>query len=303
MPAALRGERRAPVRPSARTSPQGAKLRVSRPVSSGPSKLRVASGAGLSLRLGLTAGALFLVLSAAVALATGGRGKALVGGVTQAFHSRFASLGFRVGSVHLQGASPAAQDEILQAAGIRLGAPIFDVDLAAVRGRVEKVGWVDHAKVIRLLPATLVIAVEQRPLMALWQHDGRFVVITADGAAVSRVDARVAARLPRVVGEGANAAAHPLISLIEAWPALGARLSAMVRVDDRRGDLRLKDGGTILLPAGDEAGGLKRLERLDQTTKILQLGFARIDLRDPGMLVVRPKAAAAATPVVARTGT
>jgi cell division protein FtsQ len=67
----------------------------------------------------------------------------------------------------------------------------------------------------------------------------------------------------------------------------------MVRVDDRRWDLRLKDGGVIMLPPEDEGAALKRLDDLDRTAKILDLGLARIDLRDPEMVVVRPRETAA----------
>ena len=66
-----------------------------------------------------------------------------------------------------------------------------------------------------------------------------------------------------------------------------------MRVDGRRWNLRLKDGGNILLPATDEAAALKRLDALDRTAKVLDLGLARLDLRDPDMVVVRPREAAA----------
>jgi cell division protein FtsQ len=62
-----------------------------------------------------------------------------------------------------------------------------------------------------------------------------------------------------------------------------------VRVDDRRWDLRLKDGGLIQLPAEKEDSALIQLDELDQKARILDLGFSRIDLRDPDMVAVRPK--------------
>ena len=54
-----------------------------------------------------------------------------------------------------------------------------------------------------------------------------------------------------------------------------------MRVDDRRWDLRLKDGALIQLPAVGEEAALIQLEQLDQRSRILELGFERIDLRDP----------------------
>ena len=43
------------------------------------------------------------------------------------------------------------------------------------------------------------------------------------------------------------------------------------------------------LPATGEDSALIRLDRLEQTQRILDLGLARIDLRDPDFLAVRPR--------------
>jgi cell division protein FtsQ len=72
-------------------------------------------------------------------------------------------------------------------------------------------------------------------------------------------------------------------------PRLAERVEALVRVDNRRWDLRLKDGSLIQLPAVDEAAAFLQLEQLDQRSRILELGFERIDLRDPSVVAVRPR--------------
>ena len=92
-----------------------------------------------------------------------------------------------------------------------------------------------------------------------------------------------------MVGEGANEAAASILPLVQARPRLMERLDALVRVDARRWDLRLKDGGIIQLPAGTEDAALIQLDALDQRSRLLELGFARIDLRDADMVTVRPR--------------
>jgi cell division protein FtsQ len=261
------------------------------PAARGVSKMAAARSAGLPPRLALAASLLILALVAVAVLATGGRGAALVEGGRCAFETRFASLGFSITDIHLQGASPAAQGEILAAANLKPGQPILGLDLNAVRASVEKVGWVDHARVIRLLPDTVVIAVDQRPLMAVWEHGGRAMVVANNGAVVSQVDPAHFTALPLVVGDGANLAASAILPQIQSRPRLAARLESMIRVDGRRWNLRLKDGGLIFLPAEAEGAALTRLDDLDRTSRILDLGLARIDLRDPEMVVVRPRQA------------
>jgi cell division protein FtsQ len=55
----------------------------------------------------------------------------------------------------------------------------------------------------------------------------------------------------------------------------------------------MKDGSLIQLPADDVDGALMQLERLDQRSRVLELGFDRIDLRNPDVVAVRPRAATA----------
>ena len=259
----------------------------------GASKLAAAKEAGLPA--GAVSAALFLVsaLALIVFLATGGRGEALAATAAAAGRTDLASLGFQVKSIHLQGASPAAQKQIIAAAGLRSGGPILDEDLAAIRSRVEQVPWVASARVIRLLPDTLVVAVNQRPLMAVWQHDGQSVVVGDNGAVMPDVPAAALQTLPLVVGDGANTAAAAILPQIASRPRLGQHVSALVRVDDRRWNLVLNDGGVVMLPARDEARALRRLDALDHDVRILDLGLARIDLRDPEMVIVRPRGTAA----------
>jgi cell division protein FtsQ len=128
------------------------------------------------------------------------------------------------------------------------------------------------------------------------------VVVTNNGAVAGHIEPRRFAKLPLIVGDGANLAAQPLIALLRVHPRLWSRVAAMVRVDMRRWDVQLKDGGVVALPADGEAAALARLDRLDESSRILGLGFARIDLRDPEMVVVRPRGAVAAVAPAAKVG-
>jgi cell division protein FtsQ len=92
------------------------------------------------------------------------------------------------------------------------------------------------------------------------------------------------------VGKGAEQAAGEVLPLIAERPRLQSRIEALVRVDERRWDLRLKDGSLIQLPASNQESALIRLDALDQRERLLELGFARIDLRTPEEVAVRPSA-------------
>jgi len=280
------------------------KARSIKPRSSGrgagyaPAKLHAARGLGLRSGLVMTVAGV-VAAGLLVALGAGGRlsraGEAVGHGVAD----KLARLGFRVDQVAVEGASPQARADILRAVNLQPKSPILDVDLDGVRRRAEQVGWVRTAKVVRLLPDTVVISISERRPTAVWQHQGRMRVIDETGQPIAEADPIRFADLPLVVGEGANEAATPILAQLRSRPQIMQRLEALVRVDDRRWDIRLNDGGLIQLPAEHEDSALIQLDEMDQKARILELGFARIDLRDPEMVAVRPRDGGGGAPTAA----
>ena len=231
-----------------------------------------------------------LTLALGVTLATGGRGQQIANAVGLGVSGKFGEAGFRLHAVHVQGASALATADIIRAADVHKDDPLLGLDLDALRGRVEKVGWVKEAHVVRLLPDTLVIAVKERRQLAVWQHNGRSVVIDDKGEVIPEADPSRFSTLPLVVGAGGAKHAGEILPTLAQRPKLMARMEALVRVDDRRWDLRMKDGALIQLPAVDQEQALMQLEQLDLRSRILELGFERIDLRNPDVVAVRPRA-------------
>ncbi|HEY3797943.1 MAG TPA: cell division protein FtsQ/DivIB [Caulobacteraceae bacterium] len=293
MPAAVRGAGRSSVaaRGKSPASPQSARARqpAARPQSHPPAAISpkwIAVGVVAALT-----GALI------VAAATGHRAERFAAAAEAGLVQRSAALGFRLNDVKLQGASPQSSSDILRAAALTSGVPLAALDLDAARQRIEQVGWVKSVRVVRLWPSSVLIDVDERQLQAVWQNGGKLAVIDASGVAAPEADPAKFAGLPLVVGDGANTAAAAILPSIASRPRLAQRLDALVRVDDRRWDLRLKDGCIIQLPASDAESALMRLDQLDQQSRVLDLGFARIDLRDPEMVTVRPRQNAAAQTV------
>ena len=255
-----------------------------------PSKL---TGPGIKPQTALSLALVVLTAGVALMLSTGGRAHALAQHVGSAFAGRLAGVGFQVKSVELEGASRFSIPYILRAAGVTQGQPMLSLDLEQIRERVEKVGWVKSVRVLRLMPDTLMIAVAERPRLAVWQVGGHSYVIDPTGQVIPEADPGLFVDLPLIVGDGANLSAAALLPELTSRPRLLSRLDAVVRVDDRRWDLRLKDGSLIQLPAQNEASALIQLDQLDAKNRLLDLGFQRVDLRDPEMIAVRPRDATA----------
>ena len=292
MPAVMRGQpkprtgakgRRAPA-PATPTAPAYQPAKIGR------------ADAGLQPAVAVTAAALILCGGVGLMLATGGRAHAVTSGLSSDLAGGLARAGFRVSNVVVEGASRFSAPYIIKAAGIAHDAPLLGLDLDDVRHKVEQVGWVKSVRILRLLPDTVVLAVSERPRLAVWQVHGQSRVIDPEGQVIPEADPGLFVDLPLVVGEGAPEAAGALLPELQARPRLTTRLEAAVRVDARRWDLRLKDGGLIQLPAVGQDAALIQLDELDQKDRLLDLGFERIDLRDPEMVVVRPRAPAGSPP-------
>ena len=291
MPALVRGGSRAKTGPRPKANSRSApRIRTTqRGPGYAPAKLRAAHGVGLRPGLALGVAAVVVCVGLAAVLGTGGRLPRAATAFGHGAAGKLARLGFRIDQVDVEGATPQARADILRATRLEPKAPILDLDLAGLRRQVEAVGWVKSARVVRLLPDTVVITIAERKPMAVWQHGGRTRVIDDTGHPINEADPQRYSDLPLVVGEGADSSASQILGLIRARPPLLQRLAALVRVDDRRWDIRLDDGGLIQLPADGEESALIQLDQMDQKARILELGFARIDLRDPEMVAVRPR--------------
>lgn len=287
----MRGGSRVQAKPRAK-APASSKTRPAgkaRAAGYAPAKLRAAQGLGLAPHHALMGAAGVLAIALIATLATGGRAEKASEAVNAAVGSQFATVGFKLKAVRVQGASALATADILKAAGVYKDQPLLGLDLEALRERVQGVGWVKEARVVRLLPDTLVLQVVERKQLAVWQHGGRSRVIDDRGQVIPEADPNRFSALPLIVGDGANDHAAHILAAVAQRPRLLERLEALVRVDNRRWDLRLKDGSLVQLPAVGEEAALIQLEQLDQKSRILELGFERIDLRDPSVVAVRPR--------------
>jgi cell division protein FtsQ len=297
MPAVVRGGRR---QNTASAPKRGAAPKRGGAQGRGPRNAPVVGGKFAAVgKLDLSPRAVIISIVAGVVvlgavLATGARAERIGMSLGHSMDRATTGMGLSLRRVHITGASAEATPAIQQALNVTAGQPITSLDLDALRERVQAVGWVKEARVVRLLPDTLIVEVVEHDRLAVWQTGGQTYVIDAGGRAIPGADAGRYPQLPLVVGKGADTAAAELLPLLAQRPRLSNRIDAMVRVDERRWDLRLKDGSLIQLPAVGQESALIRLDALDQRERLLDLGFARVDLRTPDTIAVRPGGSAPA---------
>lgn len=197
-------------------------------------------------------------------------------------------------TVVVDGGRLTTDQDVRDALDIRIGEPIMSVSIADAERRVETLPFVETATVQRRLPGTLVVHLTERRPFAVWQNQGRFVLIdrtgkVVEGQGLNGKDAQAFARLPLVVGEGAPAAAGRLIDALDTAPALRDQVVAMVRVGARRWNLQTRSGCEIMLPEGEEVPAIARLATLEGDHKLLERPLVAIDMRLPDRLMLRPR--------------
>ena len=202
-----------------------------------------------------------------------------------------ASMGLRVTSVVVEGRTKTPEAMLRAALGIRPGEPILGYSLAEARQRLESIKWVESATVERRLPGTIVVRLIERRPFAVWQTEGRFVLVDRDGDVLA--DSDVVAfygQVPMIHGVGAPKAAAALMDMLAAQPEVQKRVVIAVRVGERRWNLRMTNGADVMLPEGAEAVALAKLAELQASQALLDRPLAVVDLRLPDRLVVRPQA-------------
>ncbi|MFW7267271.1 cell division protein FtsQ/DivIB [Gluconacetobacter sp. Hr-1-5] len=200
-------------------------------------------------------------------------------------------LPLRVTDIQISGRVLTNEGALREALGVRVGDPVLGFSVEAARERIDALPFVDHSVVERHLPGTIVVRLTERSPFAVWQNQGRFMLIDRAGNQVrdqgmTGKDAQAFMQLPLVVGLGANTAAASLVDALATQPVVRDHVAAAVRVGLRRWNLTLRDGTTVLLPEGEELPALKRLADLQAAMKLLDRPVISIDLRLPDRMVV-----------------
>ena len=211
-----------------------------------------------------------------------------------------ATAGLRVEQIVINGQQRASEAELRRRLGISKGDPLFSFDPGAAKQRVEELGWVQQASVERHLPNRIVLQLVERRPFALWQHDGRFVLVDAGGTPITERGLGAHADLLHIVGPDAPEHAEALHTALSGEPELLQRVQSATRVGGRRWDVYLQSGIVIRLPERDPARAWRQLAIYAAEHRLLAKDIQAVDLRVNGRLVLTP-ATGAKTAVAAGT--
>jgi cell division protein FtsQ len=208
-------------------------------------------------------------------------------GLTATAYRQYAALaakaGFQVQRVEVTGMERVDQLKVYKLVLAEKDRAMPLVDIEKVRADLLQYGWIKDARVARRLPDTLAVEIIERKPAAIWQRDGKYSLIDADGIVLQNVRAGEGGELPTLNGTDANRQTVALNALLDQASALKAQVSGATWVGNRRWDLQFETGETLALPEGEAAAAkaLLNFARMDGVHRLLGRDLIHFDLRDP----------------------
>lgn len=160
----------------------------------------------------------------------------------------FVSSALTVKHVHVEGESLLTEQQILAAADVPTGAHLAELDLGAIRTRVESLSPVEHVDVSRDWPDGVLIRVTERRAVAVVEIAGRYQAMDSHGV-LFRSYPRPPVGMPRVLSP-ATVSSQALAEAARVIAALPSGLAARVDHVGVRGidqvTLTMRSGATVL---------------------------------------------------------
>lgn len=218
---------------------------------------------------------------------TGKIDKAL-GATSDSFWGMTADAGFKLDQVYLTGREHADVSVVKAALNVQTGAPILSLDLEAMQARLKEIPEVKSAIIGRQLPSSLSIALIERQPAAIWQRDGKHMLVDAEGVVLANDTYKPQSPLPVIVGEDAPQHVQELVALMNAAPTLKPQVAAAVRIGSRRWNVQLVNDVTVMLPQDDPQEAWVRFSQLVDREGLLTKAVRSVDMRMQDRVFIMP---------------
>jgi cell division protein FtsQ len=179
---------------------------------------------------------------------------ALLAGVGYALVWHTSALG--INAVRVVGQKTVSAQQVIAAAGLRIGTPLAAADLSGARDRVQRIPRIASASVSRDWPHTVVIAVVERTAAALIPDGSGFDVVDATGVVFGKAANAIPGLTVIQVQGGADVKAAVVPGALAALKALPAdiahRVTGITAASPYSITLRLSGGVTVDWGGGDD---------------------------------------------------
>ncbi len=207
---------------------------------------------------------------------------------TQMYEGMAARPELQVTQVVFPGVSDDLQQQILTVTGLALPVSSLKLDVAALKRAVETLDAVETAQIRVLGGGSLEIITVERDPVVVWRDGDVLRLIDNEGRRVADI-ARRSARgdLPLIVGLGAELEVDEAMNLVRVADPISDRVRGLVRIGERRWNLVLDRGQTIMLPEFGAVSALRRVMALHQAEDLLSRDILSVDMRNADRPILR----------------
>ena len=207
---------------------------------------------------------------------------------SDAFWGMTADAGFRLDQVYLTGREHADVQVVKAALNVHPGTPILSLDLKAIQAKLQEIPEVKSATLSRQLPSALSVALNERQPAAIWQREGKHMLVDADGVILASDKYKPEQPLPVIVGDDAPEHVQGLIALLNVAPTLKPQVVAAVRIGSRRWNVQLNNGVTVMLPQDGAEAAWVRFSQLVDREGLLTKAVRSVDMRMDDRVFIMP---------------
>ena len=186
----------------------------------------------------------------------------------------------------IEGRKNTHQKHIIQAIGLQnYTTSIFSINVSDIQYRLQHLGWVKQATVLRIYPNRLYVKILERTPVAILQKNKQFSLMDMEGVYIAPYTDTFA-NLPVLIGEGVEQKAPAFFDLIKSDPTLEPIVTTGIWVSNRRWDIILKGNIRINMPADEPEYAWALLGKLAREKDFLARPLEVVDLRIKGRVNV-----------------
>ena len=196
-------------------------------------------------------------------------------------------MGFTLETVKVAGNNAIATKDILSLIALPQGYPMLAINNNHIRDKLQNVGWIKNASISKQYPNALVVKIQERTPIAIWQNKGNYQLIGSEGHLMGTQGITKYLDLLLLVGNNAPERMDELQNIFHEMPLIKDNIKTASWISNRRWTLTTKSGIEILLPAKSPLASAKYLNKLQRRKQILNRDIIRVDLRIIDRVVVK----------------
>jgi cell division protein FtsQ len=188
--------------------------------------------------------------------------------------------GFRLDHLALSGAQNTPPRALYDALELPYKSSSLLYRANAAHDRLLDVGWIESAKIRRILPSRLEVSIVERVPFARWENEkGQIYVIDRGGHLLGLDEEGQFKALPLFAGEAAPRFAPDFEDALQDRGTIKARIQRTELVAERFWSVKLDNGLILKLPRKLTLVVLNRLDSLLASPRVAGLSLESIDLR------------------------